>query len=107
PGEAVLLHELRGVIVYTDATPLRPIAGLRTFGFEVPGDLSVVGCDDMEFSPVASPAPSTVRVYRHRLGAVCVAALLAADNAVTPQKLETHFVPRDSTSRASRPAVRS
>ena len=106
-GEAVLLHELRAVMVYNDVMALGLIAGLRTFGFEVPGDISVVGWDDIEFAPVASPALSTVRVSRHRMGAVGIDALLAADNAVTQQKLETHFVPRDSTSRASRPAVRS
>ncbi|MGO1200740.1 MAG: LacI family DNA-binding transcriptional regulator [Dermabacteraceae bacterium] len=106
-SETVLLHELRAVMVYNDVMALGLIAGLRTFGFAVPGDVSVVGWDDIEFAPVASPALSTVRVNRHRMGAVGIDALVSTSQAVTQQKLETHFVPRDSTFRATRPAVRS
>ena len=42
---------------------------------------------------------STVRVPRHRIGALGIDALVAPDGAVTEQRLETRFVPRDSTAR--------
>lgn len=106
-AEAVLLHEVEAVLVYNDVMALGLISGLRTFDFAVPGDISVVGWDDIEFAPVSSPALSTVRVSRHRMGAVGIDALVGTEPAVSQQKLETHFVPRDSTSRAHRPAVRS
>ena len=48
---------------------------------------------------MSSPALSTVRVPRHRIGALGIDALVAPDGAVTEQRLETRFVPRDSTAR--------
>ena len=47
----------------------------------------------------SSPALSTVRVPRHRIGALGIDALVAPAGAVTEQRLETRFVPRDSTAR--------
>ena len=75
------------------------ISGLRTLGFSVPEDVSVVGWDDIEYAAVSSPALSTVRVPRHRIGALGIDALVAPAGAVTEQRLETRFVPRDSTAR--------
>ncbi len=75
------------------------ISGLRALGFSVPEDVSVVGWDDIEYAAVSSPALSTVRVPRHRIGALGIDALVAPDGSVTEQRLETRFVPRDSTAR--------
>lgn len=58
-----------------------------------------MGWDDIEYAVVSSPALSTVRVPRHRIGALGIDALVAPGGAVTQQRLETRFVPRDSTAR--------
>jgi DNA-binding LacI/PurR family transcriptional regulator len=100
-AEPLLLHELHAVLVYNDVMALGLISGLRALGFEVPADISVVGWDDIEYAAVSSPALSTVRVPRHRIGALGIDALVAPGGTVTQQRLETRFVPRDSTARHS------
>lgn len=98
-AEPLLLHELGAALVYNDVMALGLISGLRALGFSVPEDISVVGWDDIEYAVVSSPALSTVRVPRHRIGALGIDALVAPDGTVTQQRLETRFVPRDSTAR--------
>ncbi|MEY8657365.1 LacI family DNA-binding transcriptional regulator [Brachybacterium paraconglomeratum] len=98
-AEPLLLRELSAALAYNDVLALGLISGLRALGFSVPEDVSVVGWDDIEYAAVSSPALSTVRVPRHRIGALGIDALVAPDGAVTEQRLETRFVPRDSTAR--------
>ena len=98
-AEPLLLRDLSAALAYNDVLALGLISGLRTLGFTVPGDVSVVGWDDIEYAAVSSPALSTVRVPRHRIGALGIDALVAPDGSVTEQRLETRFVPRDSTAR--------
>ncbi len=49
---------------------------LSEAGYSVPGDLSVIGMDDLSICEFCSPPLSTVRVYRYELGAVAVSVLL-------------------------------
>jgi DNA-binding LacI/PurR family transcriptional regulator len=50
-----------GVCAYNDEVALALLAGARRAGVEVPGDLAVIGVDDIPGSAVASPALTTVR----------------------------------------------
>ncbi|WP_122943685.1 LacI family DNA-binding transcriptional regulator [Brachybacterium sp. EE-P12] len=98
-AEPLLLHELSAALAYNDVMAIGLISGLHALGFSVPADISVVGWDDIEYAAVSSPALSTVRVPRLRIGALGIDALVAPAGAVTEQRLETRFVPRDSTAR--------
>lgn len=56
------------------------IAGLRAGGLDVPGDISVVGFDDIEMSEYYVPALTTIRQDRQRLGRRAADVLLARLN---------------------------
>jgi LacI family repressor for deo operon, udp, cdd, tsx, nupC, and nupG len=53
------------------------IAGLRAGGLDVPGDISVVGFDDIEMSEYYVPALTTIRQDRQRLGRRAAEVLLS------------------------------
>jgi LacI family transcriptional regulator len=66
-------------------------------GLNVPGDLSIVGFDDIFGAELTTPGLSTIRVP---LGALGEAAIHVLIGRVDPQKQEpakSEFVPRQST----------
>ncbi|MFG1923607.1 LacI family DNA-binding transcriptional regulator [Cryptosporangium sp. NPDC048952] len=73
----------------------------RQFGRHVPGDLSVVGFDDLNFASWTAPALTTVRQPLHEMGATAVRTLLRLIAGETPDsasiELATSLVVRDST----------
>lgn len=105
-AEAVLVSQVTAVIVYNDLMALALVDRLRGFGVEVPGDVSVVGWDDIEFASLFTPGLSTVRVPRYDMGAHAVDLLVnpvpdgnlgTGDSRATG--LPTVFIPRGSTGR--------
>ena len=104
-AEAVLLTEVTAVLVYNDIMALALMARLRSFGVDVPGEISVVGWD--EFSSLLTPGLSTVRVPRYDMGVTAIdllhegAAELGASPARARIGLPTGFVPRGSTAKAT------
>ncbi len=79
------------------------IGVLRAFasaGLQVPGDISVAGFDDIEYAAVASPALTTIRQPRRRLGQHGASALLSLLKGEHPPqriRLDTELVLRAST----------
>lgn len=52
------------------------IHALRSRGPRVPDDVSVVGCDDVELAPYATPPLTTVRISFKVIGAAAVRLLI-------------------------------
>jgi len=50
-----------GICAYNDEVALAVLAGARREGLAVPGDLAVIGIDDIPAAAVAAPALTTVR----------------------------------------------
>ncbi|EAB8479635.1 hypothetical protein AU894_26380 [Salmonella enterica subsp. enterica] len=50
---------------------------LHEYGFRVPGDVSVIGFDDLPVSAVMEPALTTVKVGNKKLGAAAVDLLVS------------------------------
>jgi LacI family transcriptional regulator len=75
-------------------------------GLAVPGDLAVVGFDDIQIAPLLRPALTTVRQDKARLGSAAGDALvqMIEDTAFTPPvvTLPVELVVRDSTGPAPR-----
>ncbi|MBB2948858.1 DNA-binding LacI/PurR family transcriptional regulator [Actinoplanes lutulentus] len=67
-----------GVCAFNDDTAIAVLAGLREHGLSAPGDLAVVGADDIPTARLASPPLSTVAFDLHQAGARQAAAVVAA-----------------------------
>jgi LacI family transcriptional regulator len=65
------------VFASNDAMAIGCLAELRTRGFSIPGDMSLVGFDDIPSVRWFEPALTTVRVPMEEIGAAGVARLLA------------------------------
>lgn len=55
-----------------DTIAIGAIRALQEMGYHVPGDISVIGVDDIPFSAVSMPALTTMRISRTTLGVLAV-----------------------------------
>jgi LacI family transcriptional regulator len=100
------------VVTYNDLVAIGLLDRLHARGISVPGDLSVVGVDDIAMSRMARPALTTVRLPKQEAGRIAVELLLAVlDNpdadTVTGGTLHGELIVRDSTGPAPRSSSRS
>ena len=83
-----------------DALAVGAMKALAECGFDIPGDVSIVGFDDVEFAGVAHPALTTVHVPRTDLGRIAVRKLIEQVEQPTEYTCVTHlstrFVERES-----------
>ncbi|MEH0627986.1 MULTISPECIES: LacI family DNA-binding transcriptional regulator [Streptomyces] len=64
--------DFTAVFAGTDMVPTGALAALREAGLDVPGDISLIGFDDVPFAAGLSPALTTVRVPYEDLGRAAV-----------------------------------
>ncbi|GIG41189.1 LacI family DNA-binding transcriptional regulator [Cellulomonas phragmiteti] len=90
-----------GVAAYNDEVALAVLAGVRAAGLDVPGDVAVIGVDDIPAARVAAPALTTVWQAIDAQAAYLATALLAALGLADapPERPDDvfHVVPRAST----------
>ncbi|GKQ36139.1 LacI family DNA-binding transcriptional regulator [Streptomyces sp. A012304] len=87
------------VFAGSDVVALGALAALREAGLRVPGDVSVVGFDDVPFAADLTPALTTVRVPYEELGRTAVRLALEREVGHTSDDhvvLSTQLVIRDS-----------
>ncbi|THV28745.1 LacI family DNA-binding transcriptional regulator [Glycomyces paridis] len=88
------------VLAYNDLVALGLLRACRAHGVDVPGDLSVVGFDDIFGADLPTPALTTVRSPMSDMGMRAVRMLLAViegEAESTQLILPTEFVNREST----------
>ena len=90
------------ILAMSDAMAIGAMRALRDRGLDVPGDVSVVGFDDIDLAPHVDPALTTVHQPIRRKGEEAVRLLLAVidrQDLATPEhrRLETRLVVRAST----------
>ncbi len=83
-----------------DIIALGAVKALKQHGVKIPQDVSVIGFDDMPFCEISSPPLTTIRVFKHELGALAVKYLvdnIQQKNTVRV-KIEvcTDFIERES-----------
>lgn len=91
--------EFDGVIAASDLIALGAIRALRHAGKSVPGDVSVVGFDNVRFARYASPALSTIAQDTSKAGRLLVSKLLDAGDGRTAsrsERLPTELIIRES-----------
>ena len=88
------------VCAYNDEVALAVLAGMRRSGLTAPGDLAVVGVDDIPAARLADPALTTVTTDQQAVAAHLAATIVAAINGrvepLPPEGEFVHIVPRDS-----------
>ncbi|WP_299350821.1 LacI family DNA-binding transcriptional regulator [uncultured Shimia sp.] len=70
---------------FNDATAIGVISALQLRGHNVPGDFSVIGFDDIPFSNSITPALTTIRQPRSKIGELAMANLLDQLGGASPQ----------------------
>ncbi|MDN5913678.1 MAG: LacI family transcriptional regulator [Pseudonocardia sp.] len=90
------------VVAFNDQVAIGLVRGLRRRGVDVPGDVSVVGFDDIMLARLVTPELTTVAAPLRTMGGVAVRNLLAqiASSGATPARsaeLPAQLVVRAST----------
>jgi len=92
------------IITANDMMALGVMQECRAAGVSIPGDISIVGFDDIAFAALAYPALTTVCLPRHELGRRAVEALIMTIEEPAHQGVEiripTYLVKRGSVDRA-------
>ncbi|GAB3175475.1 hypothetical protein GCM10027059_49090 [Myceligenerans halotolerans] len=82
-ADHALASGVTAVVVFNDLMALGVLDRLRQRGVDVPGEMSVVGYDDVPLATLVTPALTTVRVPLDRLGRRAVDLLLARLSGTT------------------------
>ena len=90
--------DFSAIFCSSDLSALGAVQALRDEGLSIPGDVSVVGFDDIPTATYVSPALTTVRQNTAKAGEVMVDALLRLVHGepVESQLIEPELVVRDS-----------
>lgn len=102
------------IFAYSDFVALGIVKAIREVGLKIPGDIAIVGYDDIEFSSCLEVPLTTVRIPKREIGRQAVEILLErmikADSAsqFRKVKLEVELIIRESTTgRGTRGEVRA
>jgi DNA-binding LacI/PurR family transcriptional regulator len=87
-----------GIVAASDLTALGAIRALLRAGLSVPGDVSVVGYDDVTFARYSRPALTTIRQDTALAGRLLLSKLLNAEPSgeLRSERLPTDLVVRES-----------
>ena len=86
-----------GVVAASDLIALGAIRALKHAGLTVPGDVSVVGFDNVPFARYSSPALSTISQDTAKAGRLMVSKLLdGGDRASRSERIPTDLIIRES-----------
>jgi LacI family transcriptional regulator len=90
--------ETTAIIALNDAMAIGVLSTLRTHGVAVPGDISVVGFDDVSVAADLAPSLTTVRLPMTEMGEVAVTMALKEPSSRPRRKHTGHqLMVRDST----------
>ncbi len=108
-GGAIATSGASAVVTYNDQVALGVLAACYDIGVEVPGGISVIGCDDSLPTGLARPALTTVACSARALGALSAAAIVEPTTRCA-DAVSTRLVIRKSTgahlSATANPAAR-
>lgn len=87
------------VICGNDVLAVGALSGAERAGLDVPGEISIVGFDDIDIAQFTSPPLTTVHVPHRRMGRISAEKLLAmrgADHSGVSERIDVEFVRRKS-----------
>lgn len=74
-----------GVIAYNDLMAIGFMREAAADGCSVPGDVSLIGCDDIPFAQLLAPPLTTVRINQYLIGVNAARGLLSIVGSNTPR----------------------
>ena len=92
------------VLAYNDALAIGVIKGLKQLGVAVPGDVSVVGFDNVLLADVVDPALTTVAAPMRKAGALGVGNVLALAAGAKTQRRDAGAAGEAGGARVDGPA---
>lgn len=93
------------ILCMSDVVALGVLFGLQNQGVSVPGDISMIGIDDLPSSAVSVPPLTTVHLPVSRMGekaAVALARWISDDQKPSPERLDAALVERRSAIRLAK-----
>ena len=99
-GKVLNSDSTTAVLAFNDQVALGVLASFRARGIDVPGRISVIGCDDSLPDGLAWPALTTVDSSSRALGALAAAAVRGPESQPTGS-VPTRLIVRQSTARAT------
>lgn len=99
-GAAALLAQddpPTAILTMSDVLAMGVLDHARQIGMSVPGDLSVIGYDDMPDAPLADPPLTTINQPSIQKGELAARAVLGGDGGPASQELPVQLVVRNST----------
>ena len=106
-AEPFLRNPTTAVLAFNDMIAIGFIAALRAQHVSVPGQVSVVGIDDIPVSSLVTPALTSVRMPRRETSSLAVDELVGrlrrikSQDGMKPVVVDSTFVPRASTGPAA------
>ncbi|GAA4264533.1 LacI family DNA-binding transcriptional regulator [Frondihabitans peucedani] len=91
-ADVAVTTDATAFIVFNDLIAIGMLARLRERGVDVPGDLSIVGCDDIFGADFCNPPLTTLHAPIERAGRVAVSMLLARIEAGSPDAAQRQSV---------------
>lgn len=88
-----------GVLAFNDYSALGAVKALRDAGFQIPSDVAVIGCDDIEFSTLMEPPLSSIAFPLQEFGRTAVRMLTSPQT--NQEAVETVLFPFELRLRAS------
>ena len=88
------------IFAANDLSAIGTIEALTEEGIKVPGDVSVIGCDDIETARLVSPSITTIRTSFEKQGILAVgylAGLMRGEEQGRIEVLRGRIIPREST----------
>ncbi len=106
----VIAHQATAVICYNDLTSMGLMRALTRKGYSIPGDISIIGCDNIFASDLVTPALTTIATPMGVLGDTAVKNIVAMLGGAKPQlsapiTLPVKLVVRNSTGPCPAPAA--
>jgi LacI family transcriptional regulator len=95
-----------GVMAFNDYTAVGACAALKEQGVDVPGDVAVVGCDDIELADIVTPSLTSVGFPHYEFGSAAMSTaleLIAGRPVADVTTFDYHLVVRQSS--VKRPPV--
>jgi LacI family transcriptional regulator len=79
-----------------DIIAMGAMKAMREWGIDIPGDVSIIGFDDMSFCTMVEPNLSSMRVDTHNIGSIAVGLLLQNNDFFQKIEIDTRPMIRES-----------